>query len=130
MKKLLTLSLGVLATAAFQILPASAQSPAASQIAAGRAALAQQTPEALENAHQAFKAGLQSESNNAALNFFYAATLLTREAHTAEFKQQFTSLNATITNPSSMRWNTRSRLASPAPCCLPLESRPTPTSPT
>ncbi len=34
------------------------------------------------------------------LNFFYAATLLTREAHTAEFKQQFTSLNATITNPS------------------------------
>ena len=66
----------------------------------GRAALAQQTPEALETAHQAFKTGLQTTPNNAELNFFYAATLFTREAHTAEFKQQFTSLNATIVNPS------------------------------
>jgi len=69
-------------------------------LATGRAALAQQTPAALETAHQAFKTGLQATPNDAALNFFYAATLLAREAHTVSFKQQFTSLNATIINPS------------------------------
>lgn len=66
----------------------------------GRAALTQHTPAALETAHQAFKTGLQTTPNDAALNFFYAATLIAREAHTDSFKQQFTSLNATIINPS------------------------------
>jgi len=83
-------------------LAASPFARAQTALATGRAALAQQTPAALETAHQAFKTGLlvPQNQNNAELNFFYAATLLTREAHTAEFKQQFTSLNATITNPS------------------------------
>jgi hypothetical protein len=44
--------------------------------------------------------GVETFPNSAELNFFYAATLLTREAHTDSFKQQFTSLNATIINPS------------------------------
>ena len=79
---------------------ALALSPVYDPLSTGRAALAQQTPEALETAHQTFKTGLQTTPNDAALNFFYAATLLTREAHTDSFKQQFTSLNATIVNPS------------------------------
>jgi sugar lactone lactonase YvrE len=81
-------------------LAASPFARAQADLATGRAALALQTPAGLETAHQAFKTGLQTTPDDAALNFFYAATLLTREAHTAEFKQQFTSLNATITNPS------------------------------
>ena len=69
-------------------------------LANGRAALAQQTPAKLEEAHQAFKTGLETLPSDVELNFFYAATLLIREAHTESFKQQFTSLNATIVNPS------------------------------
>jgi hypothetical protein len=81
-------------------LAASPFALAQTDLTTGRAALALQTPTGLETAHQAFKTGLQTTPNNAELNFFYAATLLTREAHTDSFKQQFTSLNATITNPS------------------------------
>jgi sugar lactone lactonase YvrE len=81
-------------------LAASPFARAQTSLQTGRTALAQQTPEALETAHQAFKTGLQTMPNDAALNFFYATTLLTREAHTDSFKQQFTSLNATIVNPS------------------------------
>jgi hypothetical protein len=79
---------------------ALALSPVYDPLGTGRTALAQQTPAALETAHQAFKTGLQTTPDDAALNFFYAATLLAREAHTDSFKQQFTSLNATIVNPS------------------------------
>ena len=79
---------------------AFALSPIYDPLSNGRTALAQQTPEALEIAHQAFKTGLETFPNNAELNFFYTATLLAREAHTDSFKQQFTSLNATIVNPS------------------------------
>ncbi|NDG72400.1 MAG: hypothetical protein EBY32_14135, partial [Proteobacteria bacterium] len=79
---------------------ALALSPVYDPLSTGRTALAQQTPEALETAHQAFKTGVETFPNSAELNFFYAATLLTREAHTDSFKQQFTSLNATIINPS------------------------------
>jgi hypothetical protein len=81
-------------------LAASPFARAQTSLQTGRTALAQQTPEAFETAHQAFKTGLQTMPNDAALNFFYATTLLTREAHTDSFKQQFTSLNATIINPS------------------------------
>ena len=69
-------------------------------LANGRAALAQQTPAKLEEAHQAFKTGLETLPSDAELNFFYAATLLAREAQTESFQQQFTSLNASILNPS------------------------------
>ena len=69
-------------------------------LANGRAALAQQTPAKLEEAHQAFKTGLETLPSDAELNFFYAATLLIREAHTGPFQEQFTRLNATILNPS------------------------------
>ncbi len=79
---------------------ASSVAQAQTPVSTGRAALTQQTQEALETAHQAFKTGLQATPNNAELNFFYAATLLAREVHTESFKQQFTSLNATIVNPS------------------------------
>jgi sugar lactone lactonase YvrE len=83
-------------------LAASPFARAQTALATGRAALAQQTPAALETAHKAFKTGLlvPENQNNAELNFFYAATLLAREVHTESFKDQFKSLNATITNPS------------------------------
>jgi hypothetical protein len=81
-------------------LAASPFALAQADLATGRAALALQTPAGLETAHQAFKTGLQTTPNDAELNFFYAATLLAREAHIKEFKDQFTSLNATIVNPS------------------------------
>ena len=84
----------------FAALVASSVAQAQTPLSTGRAALSQHTPEALEAAHQAFKGGLVTTPNDADLNFFYAATLLAREAHTADFKQQFTSINATIVNPS------------------------------
>jgi DNA-binding beta-propeller fold protein YncE len=97
MKKIHSYSwLGLIAVAAFLVGSASAQN----ELSNGRAALALQTPEALETAYQAFKNGLAISPRDAQLNFFYAATLLAREAHTDAFKQQFTSLNATIVNPS------------------------------
>jgi len=89
-------TLGLVAILSLSLPNASAQTP----LATGRAALAQQTPAALENAHAAFKTGLQTAPNDPELNFFYAATLLAREAHTEVFQQQFTSLNATIISPS------------------------------
>lgn len=81
-------------------LAASPFALAQADLATGRAALALQTSAGLEAAHQAFTTGLQKTPDDGALNFFYAATLLAREAHTDSFKQQFTSLNATIVNPS------------------------------
>jgi len=102
MKKTYSLRASLLALVlAFAASPfAPALSPVYDPLSTGRSALAQQTPEALETAYQTFKTGVETFPNNAELNFFYAATLLTREAHTESFKQQFTSLNATIINPS------------------------------
>jgi len=98
MKKLLTLSLGAFATAALQIFPASAQSPAASQIATGRTALANQTPAGIAEAVTAFKAAAAAEPANAEANFFNGAAIIYQELSSSELQTQLKNFGLQIPN--------------------------------
>jgi hypothetical protein len=98
MKKLLTLSLCVFASAALQILPASAQSPAASHITAGRTALANQTPAGIAEAVTAFKAAATADPANAEANFFNAAAIIYQELSSPELQTQLKNFGLQIPN--------------------------------
>ncbi len=101
MKKLLALSFGFFATAAIQILSAYAKmppAPADNWIAAGRAALAKQTPAGITDAITAFKAATDSEPGNAEANFFNAAALIYQELSSSELQTQLKNFGLELPN--------------------------------
>lgn len=120
MKKQLTLSLCAFATAALQIFPASAQSPAASQIATGRTALAKQTPAGIAEAVTAFTAAAAADPANAEANFFNAAAIIYQELSSPELQTQLKNFGLQIPNANPYELQ-MSFPEGPKGCFLPTE---------